>query len=85
MIHCEIYKLSISIWNTEELPEEWKESIIVPIYKNGDKTDYQLQGHITFANNIQIFIQHPVFKVNSICRANYWGSSMWISTQQVNY
>jgi len=38
-IHCEIHKLIISIWNKEELPEEWKESIIVPIYKKGDKTD----------------------------------------------
>ena len=28
-----------SIWNEEELSEEWKESIIVPIYKKGDKTD----------------------------------------------
>ena len=25
-----IHKLNISIWNKEELPEEWKESIIVP-------------------------------------------------------
>ena len=33
-----IHKLIISIWNKEELPEEWKESIIVPIYKKGDKT-----------------------------------------------
>ena len=34
----EIHKRIISIWNKEELPEEWKESIIVPIYKNVDNT-----------------------------------------------
>ena len=34
----EIHKLIISIWNKEELPEERKESIIVPIYKKVDKT-----------------------------------------------
>ena len=35
----EIHKLVVSIWNKEELPEEWKESIVVPIYKKHDKTD----------------------------------------------
>ena len=34
----EIHKLIISIWKKEKLPEEWKESIILPIHK-GDKTD----------------------------------------------
>jgi len=38
-IRCEIHKFIIPIWNKEELPEEWKESIIVRIYKMGDKTD----------------------------------------------
>jgi hypothetical protein len=27
------------IWNKEELPHQWKESILVPIHKKGDKTD----------------------------------------------
>jgi hypothetical protein len=35
----EMHKLINCIWNKEELLEQWKESIIVPIYKKGDKTD----------------------------------------------
>jgi len=34
----EIRELIISIWNKEEMPEEWKESIIVSIHKKGNKT-----------------------------------------------
>jgi sorting nexin-29 len=29
----------INFWNNEELPEKWKESIIVPMHKKGDKID----------------------------------------------
>jgi hypothetical protein len=35
-----IHKLINSVWNKEELPDQRKESIIVPIHKKGDKTDY---------------------------------------------
>jgi hypothetical protein len=35
----EIHKLINSIWNKKELPAQWKESIIVPVRKKGDKTD----------------------------------------------
>ena len=38
-ICSEIHKLIISFWNKEELPEEWKETIIVCIYKKADKRD----------------------------------------------
>jgi hypothetical protein len=35
----EIHKLIYSIWSKEELPQQWKESIIVPVHKKGDKTE----------------------------------------------
>ena len=38
-IPSESHKLTNSIWNKEELPEERKESTIVPVYEEGDKTD----------------------------------------------
>jgi hypothetical protein len=38
-IRSDIHKLINSIWNKEELPEQWKESIILPIYKKDDRTD----------------------------------------------
>jgi hypothetical protein len=39
MLLTEIHKLINSILNKEELPDQWKDSTTVPIYKNGDKTD----------------------------------------------
>jgi hypothetical protein len=38
-IHSEIHKLINSVWNKEELPEEWKVLTILPICMMGDKAD----------------------------------------------
>jgi len=82
-IRYEIHKL-ISIWNMVELPDEWKESIIVPIYKKSDKEDCSnYRDIITIANYVQNFIH--LVTVNSLCRGNNWESSRWILMQQVNY
>jgi hypothetical protein len=36
---CEIHKLINSVWNKQELCNQWKESVIVPLHKKSDKTD----------------------------------------------
>jgi hypothetical protein len=51
-----------------------KESITVPIYK-GDETACS-----NYHNFIQNCIQYPLLMVISICRPNYWQSSVWDST-----
>ena len=38
-VRCEIHKLIISICSKEELPEQWQQSIAVPVCRKGDKTD----------------------------------------------
>jgi hypothetical protein len=39
MLLSAIHKLINSIWNKEELPDQWKAAIIVSVHKKGDKTD----------------------------------------------
>jgi hypothetical protein len=38
-LQSEIHKTINSIWNKEELPEQWKEPGIAPVYRKDDKTD----------------------------------------------
>jgi hypothetical protein len=38
MLLSAIHKLITSVLNKEELPDQWKEYIIAPIYKKGDET-----------------------------------------------
>jgi hypothetical protein len=57
MLCSKIHKLTCSIWNREELPQQWKESIIVPIHKKGDKTDCN--------NYCRIYLLSTAYKISS--------------------
>jgi hypothetical protein len=60
-----ILKLINSVWNKEELPHQWKESIIVPVHEKGNKTDCNNYHAIKF---IQNFIEYPHLEVKSVHR-----------------
>jgi hypothetical protein len=47
-LYSEVHRLICCIWNKEELPQQWKESINLPIYKKGDKTDCNNYREISF-------------------------------------
>jgi hypothetical protein len=49
-LRSEIHRLICSIWNKEELPQQWKESIIVSIHKKGDKTDCNIYRGISLSS-----------------------------------
>jgi hypothetical protein len=39
ILWSEIGKPMNSVWSKEEMPNQWQESIILPVHKKGDKTD----------------------------------------------
>jgi hypothetical protein len=55
-----IHKLINSVWNKEDLPDQWKESIIVPIHKKGGKTNCNNYRGISLLST-----SHNIFLISS--------------------
>ena len=52
------------------------ESVVIHNQRQGNQEIVVIIEHITTINYKQNFIPSPAVKVNSMCRENYWGSSM---------
>jgi hypothetical protein len=50
-LRSEIHELIKLIWNKEELPHQWKESVVIPVDKKGDKTDCSNYRDIALLSN----------------------------------
>ena len=74
-ICLEIHKLIPSTWKKEKLPEEWNESIMVPIYKKGDKTDRNNHRGISLLPNIYKILSNILLSKLIPYEGNYRGSS----------
>jgi hypothetical protein len=84
-IRSEIHNLINSIWNKKELPEKWKELIIVPIYKKGDKNYGNYKGITLLPTTYKILSKIQLLKLTPYAEEIVVGPSKWISTQKVNY
>jgi hypothetical protein len=52
-ICSQLHKLTNSMWNREELPEQWNEPIVIPIDKKGDKKNVFIVKACHLVNYIQ--------------------------------
>jgi hypothetical protein len=57
-LQSKINKLINCIWGKEKLPDQWKESIIVPIYRKGAKTVLIIVGYHCYQLNTNFY---PIF------------------------
>jgi hypothetical protein len=58
MLCSEHHKLINYIWNNEKLPQQWNESIIIPIYKKGDKAQYSNYRGISLLSTSHKFLSN---------------------------
>ena len=57
-----VHRVVVWIWETEQLPDEWKDGVICPIYKKGDKLDCENYRAITITNAAYKILSQILFR-----------------------
>jgi hypothetical protein len=81
LLHFEIYKLINSVLGKKELRNQWKEYVIVPVHKKGDKTYCSNYHGISLLSASYKYLSSVLLsKVCPSYRLNHWELSEWVST-----
>jgi hypothetical protein len=84
----ENHKLINSIWNKEELSDQWKKSIIVSVHKKGDKSDCNNYRGISLLSTSYKTLSEILFSrlrqyIEEICRSSVWVSTNRSTTDEI--
>ncbi|XP_052562748.1 uncharacterized protein LOC128092589 [Culex pipiens pallens] len=60
LVAC-LQRLIVKDWDTEQLPEEWKEGVICPLYKKRDKLEFENYRAITILNAAYKVLSQIIF------------------------
>jgi hypothetical protein len=82
-LQSEIHKLINSIWSKEELPDQWKESITVPIYKKGDKTECSNYRGISLLSTASVVYWSEFLAIDPKVLGSIPGASRFSERQRV--
>ena len=50
-LHNKLYELILQVWREESMPNDWKQGLIIPLYKKGDRQKVENYRGITLLSN----------------------------------
>lgn len=81
MVCSETHNLCQCTWNMKSLPQQWKESVIIPTYKKSDKTDcssYQCTSWLSAIYKMLSIILWRLIpyvdKINGDLQCKFWSN-----------
>ena len=64
-----VWKMCCEAWRTEQVPREWMQGVVIPLYKEGDNRPSELQRDHTAEHCGESIHESTVGQSSPVCRA----------------